>query len=632
MAFIQNGKYPCVGAAVVQKIRGIVTFCLSAFLVLFHLYNGGYRPITADVLRSVHVGCGLAIIFLSRPAAKKGWVGLFWDIILVAVSLGWAAYFTFSLDVLPLRTGNPIFSDIVVGTLALIVLFEAARRLFGFVLPAIATAFLLYGLLGKYVPGPLGLRSIDYPWLITHCMLSTEGVFGIPIGVSAAYVFLFILFAAALEATGGGAFFMQLAQAAMGRFRGGPAKVAVVASACMGTISGSAVANVAGTGAITIPLMKRVGYEPQMAAAIEAVASSGGLIMPPIMGAAAFIMSELLGVPYSRIIVYAALPAILYYLAVFAAVDFRAGRLGLKGLPPSKVPDLRKTLKEGFRYLVPLVVLVVSIFITTPQRAAFWGFASLIVLFLLSDVVIKGKLGNFKVLAAVVESGCQQALPVIVACAIAGVVVGVISLTGLGFMLTGVLLALGGKSLFIVLVISMITSLVLGMGLPITACYVILAVVAGPALEQLGLNPIAAHLFLIYFGVLSGITPPVALAAYVGAGIAGEDPMKVAVEACKVGVVAFLLPYAFVYNPVLLLQHVTATRLIFTLTGASFGCVAIAAAAQGFALVKANWIQRLLLLAASLLLFSFNVRNYVLGLLCLATVLIWQIGQKKRCS
>ena len=319
-------------------------------------------------------------------------------------------------------------------------------------------------------------------------------------------------------------------------------------------------------------------------------------------------------------------------MAVFAAVDFRAGRLGLKGLPPSKVPDLRKTLKEGFRYLVPLVVLVVSIFITTPQRAAFWGFASLIVLFLLSDVVIKGKLGNFKVLAAVVESGCQQALPVIVACAIAGVVVGVISLTGLGFMLTGVLLALGGKSLFIVLVISMITSLVLGMGLPITACYVILAVVAGPALEQLGLNPIAAHLFLIYFGVLSGITPPVALAAYVGAGIAGEDPMKVAVEACKVGVVAFLLPYAFVYNPVLLLQHVTATRLIFTLTGASFGCVAIAAAAQGFALVKANWIQRLLLLAASLLLFSFNVRNYVLGLLCLATVLIWQIGQKKRCS
>ena len=557
----------------VQKIRGIVTFCLSAFLVLFHLYNGGYRPITADVLRSVHVGCGLAIIFLSRPAAKKPWPAFFWDIILVAVSLGWAAYFTFSLDVLPLRTGNPILSDIVIGTLALIVLFEAARRLFGFVLPAIATA---------------------------------------------------------LEATGGGAFFMQLAQAAMGRFRGGPAKVAVVASACMGTISGSAVANVAGTGAITIPLMKKVGYEPKMAAAIEAVASSGGLIMPPIMGAAAFIMSELLGIPYSQIIVYAALPAILYYLAVFAAVDFRAGRLGLKGLPPSKVPNLRKTLKEGFRYLVPLVVLVVSIFITTPQRAAFWGFASLIALFLLSDVVIKGKLGNFKVLAAVVENGCQQALPVIVACAIAGVVVGVISLTGLGFMLTGVLLALGGKSLLIVLVISMITSLVLGMGLPITACYVILAVVAGPALEQLGLNPIAAHLFLIYFGVLSGITPPVALAAYVGAGIAGEDPMKVAVEACKLGVVAFLLPYAFVYNPILLLQHVTVTKLLFTLTGASFGCVTIAAAAQGFALAKANWVQRLFLLTSSLLFFSFNIVKYILGFLCLAVVLVWQTRQKKR--
>ena len=613
-----------------QKIRGIAAFCVSVFLALFHLYNGGYRPITADVLRSVHVGCGLAIIFLSRPAARKPWPAFFLDALLVALSLGWAAYFALSLDVLPLRTGNPILSDIVVASLALIVLFEAARRLFGFVLPGIATAFLLYGLLGKYVPGPLSLRSIDYPWLITHCMLSTEGVFGIPIGVSAAYVFLFILFAAALEGTGGGSYFMRLAQAVMGKFRGGPAKVAVVASACMGTISGSAVANVAGTGAITIPLMKRVGYEPRMAAAIEAVASSGGLIMPPIMGAAAFIMSELLGIPYSRIIIYAALPALLYYLAVFAAVDFRAGLLGLKGLPSSELPHLRKTLTQGFRYLVPLVVLVVCIFITTPQRAAFWGFASLIALFLLSDVVLKRNLANFKVLAVVVENGCQQAMPVIVACAIAGVVVGVISLTGLAFMLTGVLLTLGGKSLLMVLVISMITSLVLGMGLPITACYVILAVVAGPALEQLGLNPIAAHLFLIYFGVLSGITPPIALAAYVGAGIAGEDPMKVAVEACKLGVVAFLLPYAFVYNPILLLQHVSVTKLLFTLTGASFGCVTIAAAAQGFALAKANWVQRLFLLTSSLLFFSFNIVNYILGFLCLAVVLLWQIRQKKR--
>jgi TRAP transporter 4TM/12TM fusion protein len=607
-----------------QKFRRVVVFVFSIFLALFHLYNGGYRPITADLLRCIHVGAGLTIIFMARPVGigKPGWA-LFWDILFALGTIAWTGYFTITLDAVPMRTGNPILSDILISTIGLVVLFEATRRVLGWALPCIAGVFLAYALLGQYVPGPLGLRSIDYPWLITHSLLTSEGVFGIPIGVSAGYVFLFILFSAALDKTGGGKFFLDLSQALLGRFRGGPAKVAVVASALMGTISGSAVANVAGTGCITIPLMKKLGYKPKTAGAIEAVASSGGIIMPPIMGAAAFIMSEFLGIPYAKIMVAAAIPAVLYYVTVFAAVDFQAALLGLKGLPPEELPKVWKTLKQGFLFIIPLMVLVVEIFLSTPQRAAFWGFIVVIILFVV-NICLKKDFKTAKNILPIVEESSKQALSVIAACAVAGIVVGVISLTGLGFMLTGVLLSLGGKSMVLVLLISMVTSLVLGMGLPITACYIILAVIAAPGMVDLGVNPIAAHLFIIYFGMLSGITPPVALAAYVGAGIAEDKPTRVALEACKIGLVAFLLPYMFLYNPTLLLQNVKILRLIVVLVGGFAGAYAIAAGTQGYLLTRANWIQRLLLLSAAVLLLSLKVYTYWVAFAFVALVALWQ--------
>jgi TRAP transporter 4TM/12TM fusion protein len=335
---------------------------------------------------------------------------------------------------------------------------------------------------------------------------------------------------------------LTLATSIFGKFRGGPAKVAVVGSALMGTISGSAVANVAGTGCITIPLMKKTGYDSKSAAAIEAVASSGGLIMPPIMGAAAFVMSEFLGVPYLKIIVAAIIPALLYYIAVFVAVDCKAARMGLVGMPKEELPNFKEVIKSGFKFIIPLLILtyLIVVVMSSPQKAAFWGIISIIVIHAF-ELIKNKKYGELKGIFDIFEEGSKQGLSIIVACACAGIVVGVISLTGVGFMLSGALVEIGGQNLFLLLFITMCTSIVLGMGLPVTACYIILAVLAAPALVNLGVNPIAAHLFVMYFGVLSGITPPVALAAYVGAGIAEAKPMAVSIEACKIGIVAFIL-------------------------------------------------------------------------------------------
>ncbi len=604
--------------------RGAVAI-FGILLALVHLYCGGYRPITADILRSIHVGFGLIIIYMLYPFDKeKQGVSLIIDCLLALLALAWVGYFTLTLETVPMRTGNPIFADVAISTVGMLVLFEATRRVLGMILPSIAINFLLYALLGHLIPGALGHRGVDYSWLITHSLLSTEGVFGVPIGVSARFVFLFVLFAAALDKTGGGKFFLDLAYAILGRYRGGPAKVAVVGSALMGTMSGSAVANVAGTGCITIPLMKQLGYDNKSAGAIEAVASSGGLIMPPIMGAAAFIMSEFLGITYLKIIIAAAIPACLYYLAVFCAVDFKAARLGLVGLPADQVPKVWNVLKTGVQFMIPLFVLIIYLVISTPQRAAFWGFVAIIVLYVI-NLAWKKDFGSIKNILFVMEAGSRQALPIITACAVAGVVVGVISLTGLGFMLTGYLMTIGGTSLLFVLIISMVTSIILGMGLPVTACYIVLAVLAAPAMVELGVDPVAAHLFIIYFGVLSGITPPVALAAYVGAGIAEARPMEVAIEACRIGIVAFFLPYMFLYNPVLLLQDVTAVKLTLSLVGSIIGCIAIAAGTQGYLLTNANWLQRILLIAAAVLLFSFKIYAYILAFICIGIVVTWQL-------
>jgi len=616
--------------ALENRLRKIVLGILGVFLALFHLYSGGYQPLVAQTQRSVHVGIGLAMIFILFPSkkqeeGKENRVVLSIDLLLSILSIVCVAYFSLSLDSLAYRLGSPSMADILISTIGILLLLEACRRLLGLALPIISISFLIYALFGPHFPGILKHRGCDFEWLITHIFLSTEGVFGIPIGVSATYVFLFVLFAVGLEKTGGGEFFLDLAYSLFGRHRGGPAKVAVVGSALMGTISGSAVANVAGTGCITIPLMKKTGYNAKSAGAIEAVASSGGLIMPPIMGAAAFVMSEFLGIPYLKIIVAAAIPAVLYYVAVFAAVDFKAGSMGLKGLKPEELPVFKEVIKKGFKFILPLLVLIyyLVVVLSTPQKAAFFGFVTIILLYVFGLLKNKDYAGLKNILTILVE-GSKQALPIIAACACAGIVIGVISLTGLGFMLSGALLEVGGQNMFLLLFITMCSSLILGMGLPVTACYIILAVLSAPALVKLGVNPIAAHLFVIYFGVLSGITPPVALAAYVASGIAEDKPISVALEACKIGIVAFILPYMFVYNPVLLLQDVTAVKMILAISTGLIGSIMIAAGTQGYLFTRANLIQRALLITGSCMLLFPEGYTDIIGLLGVVTVVIWQ--------
>lgn len=619
-----------------SRLRKIILFILGVFLSLFHLYSGGYQPLVAQTQRCVHVGIGLAMIFILFPSKKQedgdeNKLFLFTDVLFSILSIVCVGYFSVSLDSLAYRLGCPSMADILISTIGIMLLLEACRRLLGLALPIISVGFLLYALFGPYFPGILKHRGCDFKWLITHIFLSTEGVFGIPVGVSATYVFLFVLFAVGLEKTGGGQFFLDLAYSLFGRYRGGPAKVAVVASALMGTISGSAVANVAGTGCITIPLMKKTGYDAKSAGAIEAVASSGGLIMPPIMGAAAFVMSEFLGIPYLKIIVAAAIPAVLYYVAVFAAVDFKAGSMGLKGLKAEELPVFREIMKKGFQFIIPLVVLIfcLVVILSTPQKAAFLGFISIILIYIFTLLKNKDYKELKKILLILVE-GSKGALPIIVACACAGIVIGVISLTGVGFMLSGALLEIGGQNMFLLLFITMCSSLILGMGLPVTACYIILAVLSAPSLVKLGVNPIAAHLFVIYFGVLSGITPPVALAAYVASGIAEDKPMSVAVEACKIGIVAFILPYMFIYNPVLLIQDVTAVSMITAIITGLIGSIMIAAGTQGYLFTKANPIQRIMLIIGSIMLLFPEVYTDFIGIVSIVVVVVWQKNMVSR--
>ena len=622
-----------------KKCRiGIIT-ALGFCLALFQLY-GGIQPIATQTLRAVHVALGLGMAFMlfpivkgreGRPDPKENKGLLVMDLACMAGIILCVAYFVHELDALAYRGGNPTMMDVVVSCVAVLLVLEACRRSLGAAMPIIAVIFIVYALMSG-LPGFLRHRAVDLSWLSTHLFLTTEGIFGTTIGASATTVFLFVLFAAALEKTGGGEFFLNLAYSVCGRYRGGTAKVAVAGSGLMGMISGSAVANVAGVGSIAIPMMKQTGYSADDAAAIEAVSASGGLIMPPVMGAAAFIMAENLGVPYSVIIVAAILPAVLYYLAVFFSVDFIAGRQGLHGMDKAQLPKLRDVMKDGYLYIVPMVVLIYFICIakTSAQRAAFWGFVSIVVLYGVQKLVRERDVkGYFKMLFGILVDGSRQAVSIIAACACAGIIVGIISLTGLGLTLSSALVDLAGGSLFLLLLYTAIACIILGMGLPVTACYIILAVLAAPAITQLGVPAIAAHLFVMYYGVLSNITPPVALASYVAAGISKSKPLTVAVRSCKMGIVLFILPFMFVYKPVLILQSVQPLDLVTTLVTSVIGVIAISGGLQRYVLRRTTVLESVLLAAGGFCMLYPEPITDAIGVVLVAAVLFFQFRARK---
>jgi TRAP transporter 4TM/12TM fusion protein len=468
--------------------------------------------------------------------------------------------------------------------------------------------------------------------------LTTEGIYGLVLGVSATFIYLFVLFGAFLKVSGGGQLFIDIAYGLFGRVRGGPAKVAVVASGLFGTVSGSAVANVVGTGTFTIPLMKSIGYQPHFAGAVEAVASSGGQLMPPIMGAAAFIMSEILQIPYFRICLHALLPALLYYFCAFIMVDLEAAKTGLKGVPSEALPRVGRILRERGLLLLPLPVLIyiLAVVQATPMKAAFWAIittfgliASQTFLNLFRDLGRKGSLSQAGVsllrqTTTAMHEGAVGTLIVASACATAGIVIGITNLTGLGLKLSGILVDLSHGYLLALLVLTMIASIILGMGLPTTACYILLAVLAAPALIKMGVMPIAAHLFVFYFGIISAITPPVAGAAYAAAPLAGVGPMKIGFTACRLGIAAFILPYMWVYGPALLLIGEPLKVALGVVTSV-IGIAACACAVQGYMLHRLSVLERILLMIAALLLIKPGWITDGIGLALLLPVIIHQV-------
>ena len=527
---------------------------IAIFYSLFHLFIT-FNPLPELIQRSAHVAIGLVLIFLLYPArqssSRQSIPWLDWLLALAALATFlylWKEY----QAIMTTRGGIPNTLDIVFAILAVVLVVEGARRVMGWMLPILGLIFLSYPFFSHYdwVPDRLLTRPYGISDIFGQMYLKTEGLYSSAIGASVTFIFLFILFGAFLAKSGMGKLFNDLAMALAGHKQGGPAKVAVISSGFMGSINGTAVANVVGTGSFTIPLMKKIGYHKNFAGAVEASASVGGQILPPVMGASAFIMAETTGVSYGTIALAATLPALLYYLGVMAQVHFRAGKDNLKGVPKADLPRVKDVLKERGHLLIPIVALVFFLFQSIPVS---YAAVYTIVLTVIVASFRKSTRMGFKEILEALSDGAKQSLSVMAACAVVGIIIGVVSLTSFGSVMTSSIMSIGAGSLFLTLFFTMIASMILGMGLPSIPAYIITATMAAPALANFDIPTLVAHMFVFYFGLFANITPPVALAAFAGAGIAGGDPMRTGFQALKLSLAGFIVPFLFVYNPAMLM-------------------------------------------------------------------------------
>ena len=641
--------------------QGKLVALIAVAMSCFHFYTSGFGLLLAQKQGAVHLAFTLALVFLLYPASSKQskTSGIpFYDFILGAIGVASALYLVVFFNELVTRAGLPTQTDLIMGFLLIATLLEATRRISNPVLPCLAIIALLYCYFGRSMPDMLAHRGFNVARIVNHMYLGTEGIFGTPLEVSSTFVFMFILFGAVLEKTGLGKFIIDLSLALAGWSTGGPAKVAVVSSGLMGTVSGSSVANVCTTGMFTIPLMKSVGYEPYFAGAVEAVASTGGQIMPPVMGAAAFIMAQILGVPYIEVAIAAVVPALLYYFAVMVQVHFEACRLGLRGIPWKQLPPLGPLLKSKGFLLIPLIAIIYFLLAGyTPLKAAFNG---ILVSFVLSWLNKETRLTPAKLYDAF-QSGARSAIGVACACATVGMVVGMGTLTGLALKIAGAIVAMAevspdgslaalGASLFslapgaevtaetaalaltkiFTLFFTMIASLILGMGLPTTANFIVTSTMAAPALFLLGVPPMAAYMFVFYFGIAADLTPPVALAAYAGAGIAGSDPMKTGVTSFKLALAGFLVPYIYVYNPMLLFIDVEPFYMAQAICTALIGVFLLAMFTIGYFKAHLAWYMRVLAFVGAICLLIPGTMSDLFGLVVLGVIYVMQTAKAKR--
>jgi TRAP transporter 4TM/12TM fusion protein len=634
------------------QVTAAIVMVLSISLSLYQLYTAGIAALTALVQRSIHLGAILSLTFLLKPPFKgvrkdkfNLWLVLDW--ILVLLSAVCVIYICYNLNAIFERQGDWLASDLVVSIIGTILVLEACRRVIGIFMTAICLAAIAYAMYGPYMPELIIHKGYSIERISTTLWLTTEGIFGLPIGVAATFVYVFVLFGAVLEATGGGNFFIDLAYALTGRFSGGPAKTAVVASGFMGSVSGSAVGNVVATGSFTIPMMKRVGYRPHVAGAIEAAASTGGQLMPPIMGAGAFLMAEFTNTSYLTIIKVALVPAIMYYLTVLFFVHFEAQKQGLSGQTKENLPKIRRVLRKGLHFIIPLAILIYVLMANySPMMAGFVAVLSTFAASLTANAVrwavsaarlapddhARSSLFDFarkefKQIMVSLEKGARNAIMVSVACAAAGIIVGMVTLTGMGLKFSSLVLDLsfGIEALAILLIGA--ASLVLGMGLPVTASYIVLATLAGPALLDMGVPMLVSHMIVFWYSQDANVTPPVSLASFAAAGVAGANPMQTAFTSWKLAKGLYIIPIIMAYRPLLGMgpnYELLHWEVIFTMLTTTVGLIAFTSALERYFIRPATWLETALFALAAAGLFWTELWADLIGWAAFAAVVLMQ--------
>ena len=622
-----------------RKLSGKVALFITIVAILmsaFHLFTAWHGTLLAMKQRSLHLIFAFTLGFALYPGFKKSSKDKIdiADWLLIILSVGVWGYIFFNVEAIALKGGQMSTTDMVLGVLAVLLTLEVTRRVVGPELPIVTIVFLLFAYFGRHMPGIFAHRGFNVTRIVSHMYMTTEGIMGTPLGVSSTFVFMFILFGSFLDKTGVGEFFIDFAYALTGSTRSGPAMTSVLSSGLMGSISGSSVANTVTTGAFTIPLMKSVGYKPHYAGAVEATASTGGQIMPPVMGAAAFIMADFTGFPYISIVKAAIIPAVLYYIAVGTMVHLEACKLGLKGMPRESLPKVSNILrKQGYLTLPLIAIIFMLVKQYPPTMAALTGIIIGVIVAMTVSLIKKDNSFTPKDILGAMEAGAKGAVGVACACACAGMIVGVVTLTGFGLKIAEVIVQIAQGRLIPTLLLTMISSIILGMGLPTTAKYIVLATMAVPAITKLGVNLMSAHLFILYFGVVADVTPPVALAAYAGAGIAGANSMKTGFQAFKLAIGAFIIPYIFVINPHLIMvdsivgttvNWLPITAALPTIATALIGTVCLAGTVESYLFGNLRIWQRIILLLAAFALLDPKLLTDAIGLAALALIYVTQ--------
>lgn len=632
--FDKESKTRKFGSPVLKKAYRVFAIIVTLYHLVFA--SGLYMPETLKH-RSIHVGMILILAFMLYPATKKASRKVIagYDYVFIALSAAVPIYMCVDYVNIINRAGKPDMMDVVIGTLLTLVVLEATRRVCGMALPIISIIFMIYSLMGTKqglipidVPGIFLHRGYTWQKLMSHFFSNTEGIYGSSVNVASTYIFLFIAFGEVMNKCGMGQFFNDFANAIAGGTKGGPAKVAVVASGLLGMINGAAVAVVVTTGSFTIPLMKKSGYDDEFAGAVVATGSVGGQLMPPVMGAAAFIMADTLGMKYNELLLSAIIPAVIYYMGILFQIQMRAEKMGMQGTPKDQLPKMSQVMKEYGHLALPIIFLVYMLFFSgkTVIMAAFYT----IVFTIIVAQCRKNTRMTFQDILDAMVASAKSTVSVAIACACVGIIVGSCSITGFALNMANTIISIGGKSLMFTLVFTMITCMILGMGLPSIPSYIITSTIAAPALVQLGIPALVAHMFCFYFAMFANLTPPVALAAFAAAGIAGGSPMKTGWASVKLALAGFILPYMFVYNTDLLLLDTPLAKAIQVAVTAAVGVFLISTAVEGFLFTKVNIVLRIASLIGAYLLIDSGLVTDIAGIVICAVVFVFQKAAAKK--